>query len=192
MNWWENDYLKVKNQKLYLDEKEVREVAEKYGTPLFVYSKRQILSNFKRLIQAFSDETSLDLRIYYAMKANPNQGILRILRENGAYIDAVSPGEVDQALQAGFSRKKILYTGTSVSTEDLYQIFKQEDTIVNIDAEEQLRLMKETRDRWFEDKKKDNRSEKQFCFFVLQHGYTGPFSIQRKLTIAEKQHRDNQ
>ena len=153
MNWWENDYLKVNNQKLYLDEQEVREVAEEYGTPLFVYSKRQILSNFKRLAQAFTDKTSLDLRICYAMKANPNQGILRILRENGAYIDAVSPGEVDQALRAGFSRKKILYTGTSVSLEDLYQIFKQEGTIVNIDAEEQLKLMKETRDRWFKNKK---------------------------------------
>lgn len=153
MNWWENDYLKVNNQKLYLNEQEVREVAEEYGTPLFVYSKRQVLSNFKRLAQAFTDKTSLDLRIYYAMKANPNQGILRILREKGAYIDAVSPGEVDQALRAGFSRKKILYTGTSVSLEDLYQIFKQEDIIVNIDAEEQLKLMKETRDRWFKNKK---------------------------------------
>jgi len=153
MNWWENDYLKVKNQRLYFDEKEVTEVAEEYGTPLFIYSKKRILSNFKRLIQVFSDKTSLDLRIYYAMKANPNQDILRILRENGAYIDAVSPGEVDKALEAGFSRKKILYTGTSVSLEDLYQIFKQEDTIVNIDAEEQLELMKETRDRWFKNRK---------------------------------------
>jgi diaminopimelate decarboxylase len=153
MNWWENDYLNIKNQKLYLDEKEVTEVAEEYGTPLFIYSKRRILSNFKRLIQAFSDKTSLNLRIYYAMKANPNQDILRILRENGAYLDAVSPGEVDKALQAGYPKKKILYTGTSVSMDDISQVFKQEGIIVNIDAEEQLELMKEARDRWFKNKK---------------------------------------
>lgn len=153
MNWWENDFLKVKNQKLYLDEKEATEVAEEYGTPLFVYSKRQILSNLKRLLQVFTDKTSLELKIYYAMKANPSPGILKILGENGTYIDAVSPGEVDMALHVGFPRKKILYTGTSVSLEDLHQIFKQEGTIVNIDAEEQLELMKETRDRWFKNKK---------------------------------------
>lgn len=153
MNWWENEFLKVKNQKLYLDESEAAEVAEKYGIPLFVYSKKQILTNFKKLLQAFSDKTSLDFRIYYAMKANPNLEILRILNENGASIDAVSPGEVKMALQAGFPRKKILYTGTSVSLEDIYQVFKQEGIIVNIDAEEQLELMKETRDRWFKNKK---------------------------------------
>ncbi len=153
MSWWENDFLKVKNQKLYLDEKEATKVAEECGTPVFIYSKKQILSNFKWLIRTFSDNSSLDIRIYYAMKANPNQEILRVLRENGAFIDAVSPGEVDKALRAGFSRNKILYTGTSVSQEDLYQVFKQEGTIVNIDAEEQLEIMKEIRDRWFKTKK---------------------------------------
>lgn len=153
MNWWENDFLKVKNQKLYLDEKEAAKVAEEYRTPVFVYSKKQILSNLKRLKQAFSDNSSLNIRVYYAMKANPNQEIMRVLRENGAFIDAVSPGEVIEALQVGFSRNKILYTGTSVSEEDLHQVFKQEGTIVNIDAEEQLEIMREIRDRWFKNKK---------------------------------------
>lgn len=87
------------------------------------------------------------------MKANPNQSILKTLKEAGAWIDAVSPGEVDEALKVGFTTNKILYTGTSVSQEDLRSVFSKEELIVNIDAEEQLELMRKVRDKWYKNKK---------------------------------------
>jgi diaminopimelate decarboxylase len=151
--WWANDFLNVKEGKLYLGDKESTKVAQTHGTPLFVYSKNQILSNFKTLLKAFAGKTSLEIRLYYAMKANPHQEILKILKETGACIDAVSPGEVAKALSAGFSADRIFFTGTSVSAEDLKLAFDQDDLIVNIDAEEQLELMKEIRERWFKHKK---------------------------------------
>lgn len=153
MYWWENDFLKVKDGKLYLGENEATKVAQEYRTPLFVYSKKQILSNFSTLLKAFTDKTSLVIRLYYAMKANSHQEILKILKDAGALIDAVSPGEVRDALRAGFPGKKIFFTGTSVSMEDLQQVFNHDDLIVNIDAEEQLELMKEIRERLFKHKK---------------------------------------
>jgi len=151
--WWANDFLNVKGGKLYLGDKEATNVAKAHGTPLFVYSKNQILSNFKTLLMAFAGKTSLEIKLYYAMKANPHQEILKILKEAGACIDAVSPGEVAEALRAGFSADRIFFTGTSVSEEDLKLAFNQDDLIVNIDAEEQLELMKEIRERWFKHKK---------------------------------------
>jgi diaminopimelate decarboxylase len=151
--WWANDFLNVKGGTLYLGDKEATKVAKAHGTPLFVYSKNQILSNFKTLLKAFNGKTSLEIKLYYAMKANPHQEILKILKEVGACIDAVSPGEVTEALRAGFSADRIFFTGTSVSAEDLKLAFNQDDLIVNIDAEEQLELMKEVRERWFKHKK---------------------------------------
>jgi len=151
--WWGSDFLNVKRGKLYLGDKEATKVAQVHGTPLFVYSKNQILSNFKTLFKAFTGKTSLEVRLYYAMKANSHQEILKILKEVGACIDAVSPGEIAEALRAGFSADRIFFTGTSVSTEDLKLAFNQDDLIVNIDAEEQLELMNEVRERWFKHKK---------------------------------------
>ena len=151
--WWGNDFLTVKGGKLYLEDKEATKVAKAHGTPLFIYSKNQILSNFTALLRAFTGKTSLEIKLYYAMKPNPHQEILKILKEVGACMDAVSPGKAAEALRAGFSADKIFFIGTSVSTEDLKLVFDQDDLIVNIDAVEQLELMKEVRERWFKHKK---------------------------------------
>lgn len=153
MIWWENTFLKAKRQKLYLGQKEATQLAREYKTPLFIYSREQILSNFAYLLKVFTEKTSLEIRICYAMKANPNRKILKTLSNQGAWIDAVSPGEVREALRAGFPAKRILFTGTSISREDLYQAFNLDDLIVNIDALEQLELMKEVREKGFKKKK---------------------------------------
>jgi len=153
MYWWENRFLKTRDRKLYLSQKEATRVAEKYGTPLFVYSREQIMENFANLHKAFSDNTNLEIRICYAMKANPNRKILKILNNQNAWIDAVSPGEVREAVRAGFPAKRILFTGTSISSEDLRQVFDENNLIVNIDALEQLELMREVKREGFRNKK---------------------------------------
>lgn len=151
--WWKNEFLKMKNRKLYLGRKQALSVARQYGTPLLVYSRAQILANYERLRQAFSHHTALETRICYAMKANPHREILKLLRRRGAWIDAVSPGEVEEALRAGFPGRRILFTGTSVSDEDICRVFNCDGVIVNIDALEQLELMREI-------KRKEHRMKK--------------------------------
>jgi len=146
MCWWENSFLKAKEGKLYIGDKEAAQVAEEYGTPLYVYSTKQLLSNYRLLQESFAQHTPLEARIYYAMKANVHPGLLVVLKNEGAWIDAVSPGEVKAALDVGYPGKRILFTGTSVSVKDLKQVFKQSDVMVTIDAYEQLELMKEIRD----------------------------------------------
>ncbi len=153
MHWWENNFLKAKNGKLYLGKEEASRMAEKYGTPLFIYSQNQILTNLYTLRNAFKKHTSLKVNVYYAMKANPHSDILKVLNDEEVWIDAVSPGEINKALKAGFSEEKIFFTGTSVSSNDLTEIFQMKNLIINIDAAEQLDLMIEIRDKLFKHKK---------------------------------------
>ncbi len=151
--WWENEFLKIRDNKLYLGRRRAERLARECGTPLLVYSRRQILSNYRALKEIFSDCQPREFRICYAMKANPHRKILQTLRQQGAWIDAVSPGEVDAAFRAGFPGRRILFTGTSVSDKDLHRVFGFDGVIVNIDALEQLELMREVKKKCGREKK---------------------------------------
>ncbi len=143
--WWENDFVHTKNRRLYLGRRSAEAIAGQAGTPVLVYSRSRILANYDRLHRSFSKATGLETRICYAMKANPHRGILELLKQRGGWVDAVSPGEVEEARRAGFPAGRILFTGTSVSTGDLRRAFRHRGVTVNIDALEQLELMKDLR-----------------------------------------------
>ena len=148
MNWWENEFLKVKENKLYLEERPAEKIAREYGTPVYIYSGKQVLRNLQALKEAFSSaKPGLDIRLAYAMKANPHQVILRTLLKEGCWIDAVSPAEVEAALKAGFPEGKIMFTGTSISQEDFEVVLRHPGVIVNIDAYEQIEILEAARKR---------------------------------------------
>lgn len=128
---------------MYIDEVSAIELSKKFNTPLYIISEKRIKENYKRLYNTFYQKYH-KIRIYYSAKANTNLSILRILKREGAYIDAVSPGEVFLALKAGFTPEKILFTGTSVRNDELEYLLKLNITI-NVDAYSQLnRLLKIT------------------------------------------------
>jgi diaminopimelate decarboxylase len=145
--WWENESLRVVDGKLHIAGRPAKALAQRLGTPVFIYSRSRILANYNRLRRIFRSASSLETRICYAMKANPHPGILELLRRRGAWIDAVSPGEVEAARRAGFPASRILFTGTSLSVEDIRRAFRIRGVIFNIDALEQLELMHEVRTR---------------------------------------------
>lgn len=151
--WWENEFVRARKRRLYLGGRPAEQVAGRYGTPLLVYGRRQILANYETLARTFSQTSGLPLRVCYAMKANPHREILRLLRRQGAWIDAVSPREVEEALRAGFSARRILFTGTSLSSADLRRVFRVDGLTVNIDALEQLELMQELKKKEFRGKR---------------------------------------
>lgn len=152
MAWWENKFLKVKKGKLFVGRKEAARIAEEHGTPLFVYSQKQVLSNFRVLRKLLQEVSPLESRICYALKANAHSHLLKILKKEGAWVDAVSPGEVKKAREIGFAGRKILFTGTSVSKQDLQRVFLQDEVTVTIDALEQIDLMKEVKEQSFKNK----------------------------------------
>ncbi|MBN2206058.1 MAG: diaminopimelate decarboxylase [Candidatus Aminicenantes bacterium] len=148
--WWANDFLQVERNALLIAGRRATAIAERHGTPLYVYGRSRILANYKTIRGLLAEAgPGLESRVSYAAKANSHPRILRLLEGKGAWLDAVSPAEVRAALEAGFPAGRILYTGTSVSEEDLKAVFGHEGLTVNIDALEQIELMKEVRDRWF-------------------------------------------
>jgi len=145
MTWWQNAFLGVSDGRLTLAGRDAAELADREGTPLFVYGRTRIRENFDRLAAAFAALDGLETRICYAMKANPHSGILRFVRGLGAWVDAVSPGEVEAARKAGFPASRILFTGTSVGVADLRRVFREDGITINIDAPEQIEILREVR-----------------------------------------------
>ncbi len=126
---------------LYFDGVPVKELAEKYDTPLYVLSEKRIRDNYNRLHDALV-RAYKDVRIYYACKANTNLTVLKILQAEGAYLDTVSPGEVYMGLSSGFTPDRILFTGTSVRNDEL-KFLADAGITVNVDSQSELdRLLK--------------------------------------------------
>jgi len=110
-----------KNNELYIDGISAIELVKKFESPLYVYSKKIIKKRFEDLKNAIIYP---NIRIYYAMKANSNLRILEILKNEGAYVETISPEEVMIALKAGFKKEKILFTGINLSIPDMEFAYK--------------------------------------------------------------------
>jgi diaminopimelate decarboxylase len=105
-------------------------LADKFGTPLYVYDSGLIRRQYRRLAAAFSD---LDCRLFYACKANSNPHIIRILHEEGAGIDCVSIDEVRLAMRCGYSPSQILFTPNSIGIAELSEVAEM-GVQINIDS----------------------------------------------------------
>jgi diaminopimelate decarboxylase len=133
--------LEERKGNLYFDGFSVKELADKYDTPLYLMSEKRIRDNYDRLYGALVNNYKY-VRIYYAAKANTNLNVLRILHSQGAYLDTVSLGEVFLALSAGFTPDRIMFTGTSVRNDELKMLADANITI-NIDSQSEMdRLLK--------------------------------------------------
>jgi diaminopimelate decarboxylase len=103
-----------------MQSKDLVQLAEQFGSPLYVYDADKIQSQYKRLTNAFSKVEKL--RINYAMKALSNIAILQLLREMGSCLDAVSIQEVQLGLYAGYSPEQIFFTPNGVSLEEIEEV----------------------------------------------------------------------
>lgn len=126
--------MQIKNNHLYLGGLRAVQLAEKYKTPLYVYDEGIIVKKYRCLAEYIRYPR---LRIYYACKANSNLAIMKILKKEGAYIDAVSPGEIFLAFHAGFSPQRIMFTGNNVTDEEMQFAIKK-GVMINIDSLPQL------------------------------------------------------
>ena len=103
-----------------MQSKDLVQLAEQFGSPLYVYDAEKIQSQYNRLSKAFSKVNKL--RINYAMKALSNVAILQLLKEMGSGLDTVSIQEVLLGLHAGYEPDKIFYTPNGVSLEEIEEV----------------------------------------------------------------------
>ena len=101
-------------------------LAKQYGTPLFVYDGELMLERYNDLFRFIPCDR---LHIHYALKANYNPALLTLLRDAGAGIDAVSPGEVVLALALGFAPEKIIYTANNMTDAEFDRVMKTGVTV---------------------------------------------------------------
>jgi diaminopimelate decarboxylase len=96
----------------------LEQIAQEFGTPVYVYDSEIILKQYNRLKNAFS---SVDVKIKYACKALNNTNVLRLLKHAGSGLDTVSINEVELGLQAGFKPEEIIFTPNCVDFEEIKQ-----------------------------------------------------------------------
>ena len=99
-----------------MEEQILLDIAARTGTPAYVYDENTIRKKFGELKKVFS---SFDPEIHYAMKANENPEILKIIKDLGGGIDAVSPNEISRALEAGFAPHEIIFTPSFPNEEEI-------------------------------------------------------------------------
>ena len=121
--------------KLYCEDVDLARVAEKFGTPLYVYSAGTILDHYRRLDAALAPLQHL---ICYAAKANSNRAILKLLADAGAGFDIVSAGELFRVLAAGGDPAKCTFAGVGKSGEEIEYALDQRVYSFNVESEAEL------------------------------------------------------
>jgi diaminopimelate decarboxylase len=105
-----------RNHQLFAEDVSLAELAARYGTPCFVYSRAALEHQFRSYQAALQDREHL---ICYAVKANSNLGVLSVLARLGAGFDIVSGGELARVLAAGGSPDKIIFSGVGKTVEEM-------------------------------------------------------------------------
>ena len=121
----------LKNGQLYAEAVPLSEIAERYGTPCYVYSRAVLESAFNEFKQALADVDSL---ICYAIKANSNIAILDAFARLGAGFDIVSAGELKRALAAGADPHKVVFSGVGKTAEEMVFALNQGIFCFNVES----------------------------------------------------------
>ncbi len=129
------EHFSYKDNNLLVEDASVASVAEKYGTPCFIYSKAALEQNYLAYEKAFEDHSHL---ICYAVKANSNLAVLNILSKLGAGFDIVSGGELDRVIAAGGDPKKVTFSGLGKTTQEIYKALDAGIHCFNIESEAEL------------------------------------------------------
>jgi len=116
----------------------VKRIVEKTGTPVYIYSAQKILDNLGAYKKQFA---SLQPLFCYAMKANSNGAVARLLARNGAGADVVSGGELYRALRAGFDPRKIIFSGVGKTAEELAYALRSGILFINVESFEELEAL---------------------------------------------------
>jgi len=111
-------HFNYRDRELCAEEVPLRELAERHGTPLFVYSHATLVRHVRRYQSAFGDAGHKAL-IAFSVKANPNLAIIRALANEGAGADVVSLGELERALAAGVPPERIVFAGVGKRPDEL-------------------------------------------------------------------------
>ena len=125
---------------LHCEDVNLQDLAAEHGTPLYVYSANTIRDHFRRLDQALA---GIDHEVAYAVKANSNLSVLRLLAEEHAGFDIVSGGELFRVIKAGGDPAKCTFAGVGKTRAEIEYALQQGIYSFNVESEEELRYLNE-------------------------------------------------
>ena len=122
----------------------LRTIAASVGTPFYCYSSAAIERRYRRFAAAFADQPAT---IFYAVKANSNQAVIRLLARLGAGADVVSEGEFRRALAAGIPGNRIVFSGVGKTADEMAFALAHDVHQINIESEPELTVLSEVATR---------------------------------------------
>ena len=128
------------NPDLQLEQVNLNNLADTLGTPFYAYSQSTLLANVDACIDACQPQ---NIHIHYAMKANSNLSILKLMAGRGLGVDIVSGGELSRALAAGFSPEKVVFSGVGKTDAELRQALRAGIGQINIESVEEYQRLSE-------------------------------------------------
>ncbi|MHB1299913.1 MAG: diaminopimelate decarboxylase [Burkholderiales bacterium] len=129
------NFFSYRNGVLHAEDVSLESVAEKYGTPCYVYSRAALVSAFSAYSDAFSPRAHL---VCYAVKANPNIAILNLFAKMGSGFDIVSIGEMERVLKAGGDPAKIVFSGVGKREDEMRAALSAGILCFNVESESEL------------------------------------------------------
>jgi diaminopimelate decarboxylase len=129
------NHFHYEDRRLYCEDMPVSALADKFGTPLYVYSQAAILGQLKALQTAFAE---VDPLVCYSVKANSNLGILRLLGHHESGFDVVSGGELYRVLKAGGSPEKTVFAGVGKTDDEIKAGLEAGVLMFNVESEAEL------------------------------------------------------
>jgi len=130
-----------KNKALYAESVAVTDLMVEYGSPIYIYSRGQIESNWQQFDQAFGDHPHL---ICYAVKANSNLGVLNVLAKLGSGFDIVSIGELERVIAAGGKPERCVFSGVSKTKTEIQRALELGIYCFNVESAAELDSVEST------------------------------------------------
>ena len=124
-----------KKNKLFIEKVEGSKIVKKFGTPTYCYSLRKLKNNIKNFQKSFN---SINPLLCFSVKSNSNLQILKEVKKLGMGADVVSKGEMLQALKAGISPKKIVFSGVGKKTDELKFAIEKKILLINAESESEI------------------------------------------------------
>jgi diaminopimelate decarboxylase len=131
-------HIEIKDNHLIIGGVDAVELAEEFGTPLYVTDENRIRERYREFRDAFQE---LNIEIKYACKANTSLAVLNILRQEEAGADVLSEGELHIALEAGITHENIIFTGNNKTDAEL-EFALDAGVIINLDAVHELERLR--------------------------------------------------
>ena len=125
------DFLQYKNEQLYVEDLPVKQLAEEFGTPLYIYSRATLERHWHAFDSALGKHPHL---ICYAVKANSNIGILNVMAKLGSGFDIVSQGELERVLAAGGEASKVVFSGVAKSRAEIMRALEVGIRCFNVES----------------------------------------------------------